>query len=63
MADIAFIVLSFLSFILNIAPFFWQVRHGNSGPICLTFWTLVMNLNAFVCLKWNYTGPLLVRLD
>lgn len=48
MADVAWIVFSFLAFILNIAPLCWQIKHGNAGPVCLGVWVLIASLNSFV---------------
>jgi hypothetical protein len=49
MVDHAYITLSAIGFFLNIVPFAWQVEHRNSGPICLGFWVLLLNLFNFVC--------------
>lgn len=45
---IAYIVLSGLGTVLNLVPFVWQIRHGNSGPSCLILWTILGNVNNFV---------------
>lgn len=52
MGDYPYIVLSLLVAILNIAPFCWQLEHGNSGPACLGFWVILLNLNNFVSILW-----------
>lgn len=48
MGDYAYIVLSGFAALLNIAPLLWQIEHRNSGPVCLGFWVIVLNLNNFV---------------
>lgn len=48
MGDYAYIVLSIVVAVLNIAPLSWQVEHANSGPVCLGFWVILLNLNNFV---------------
>lgn len=48
MADYPYIVLSALAILLNIAPFCWQLEHRNSGPVCLGFWVILLNLNNLV---------------
>jgi hypothetical protein len=54
MPDYPYIVLSALAFLLNIAPFCWQAEHRNSGPVCLGFWVIVLNLNNFVSHEHHY---------
>lgn len=48
MGDYAYIVLSAAVALLNIAPLSWQIEHRNSGPVCLGFWVILLNINNFV---------------
>jgi pheromone a factor receptor len=48
MGDTVYTVFSAICVLLNIAPLCWQIEHGNSGPVCVGFWVIIMNLNGFV---------------
>ena len=58
--DLTWIILSALAFTSNIIPLLWQIEHRNSGPICLTFWVIVLNLNNFVSNTRCYLEALLL---
>ncbi|KAH8918741.1 STE3-domain-containing protein [Atractiella rhizophila] len=51
---IIYTILSFLSFLLNLAPTAWHLQQGNASGFCLGFWTVLLNFIAFVnCVVWR----------
>ena len=48
MVDLAYVIVSLFVVLVNIVPLCWQIEHRNSGPICLIFWVIVLNLLFFV---------------
>lgn len=48
MGNTPFVIFSGLFVILNIGPVYWQILQGNSGPISMGIWVIVLNLKDFV---------------
>lgn len=63
MGQLALLLLNGLLVLLNAGPMYWQLLQGNSGPISMGIWVMVINLNDFVCLSVSINVQRLDKAD
>nr|AER30221.1 mating pheromone receptor a2 [Rhodosporidiobolus colostri] len=52
-SQLPYIICSGLLIVLNSGPLYWQVRQGNSAPIAMGFWVVLLNAIEFIqALVW-----------
>ncbi|KAF1808444.1 STE3-domain-containing protein [Eremomyces bilateralis CBS 781.70] len=52
-AAVLIAIFSFMAVVLDIAPFYWHLKHRNTGAYCLIMWFIVLNIfNVINAMVW-----------